>query len=145
MMLLGTLHGGASVPATNLFGDLTYPASLGPMLDAGLEAAVLLLAFTLAIFAMLVFAIRALLIFRKLPVPLDPLDMAKPKGFRAIMLFFSVLLAPLVSSAFLPETGLGPRTVFLVAYLFEIAIAVGLWFAFEVFYKFRDRRSGRRV
>jgi hypothetical protein len=144
------------MPATDLTGYLTFvmPSrgqelsglqALGPMLDAGLEAAVLLFSFTLAICVVLVFIIRALMILRKLPVPLDPLDMAKPKGFRAMMLVFSALLAPLVASSFLPETGLESQSALLVAYLLEMAIAVLLWFVFEIFYRIRDRRSGHKA
>lgn len=143
------------MPVTGLTGPLTdimlsqglerrELQVLGPMLDAGLDAAVLLLTCTLAIFVVLVLAIRALMIFRKLPVPLDPLDMAKPRAFRTMMLFFSALLAPLVASSFLPETGLEPQSALLAAYLLEMAIAAVLWFVFEIFYRIRDRRSGRR-
>jgi predicted secreted protein len=86
------------------------------LLDSGLEVAVLLLSFTLAIFVVLVFAVRALMIARKLPVPTDPTDMARPRGLRALMLGSAGLLAPLVAPFFLPEAGGDPQPTLLVNY-----------------------------
>jgi hypothetical protein len=76
--------------------------ALGQLLDAGLEAIFCLLAFTLAIFVISVFAVRALRIFRRLPVPVEPIDMVKPREFLTFMLGAAVLLTPLVAQSFLP-------------------------------------------
>lgn len=121
------------------------PAALDSMLDAGFEVVVLLLAFTLAVFVLLVFAVRALMIFRKLPVPTDPFDMTKPRAFRALMLGSAVLLTPLVASSFLPVEGLDSQSVLVVAYGFEILLGVALWVVLELFYRIREERSGPRT
>jgi hypothetical protein len=111
------------------------------MLDAGLEIGVLLLSFTLAIFVVLVFGVRVVLVVRKLPVPVDPLDMAKPKGFRALMLGAAAVLAPLVALDFLPVGGLDRRWVLVVAYAFEFFLAAALWLFLHLFYEVRARRA----
>ena len=117
---------------------------LDSALETGLETFVLLLSFTLAIFVLLVFAVRALMIFRKLPVPTDPLDMARPGAFRALMLGAAALLAPLVGSYFAPVLQLSSRTALLLYYGLELMIAVAFWFLLELFYRLRQQRSGPR-
>ena len=125
-------------------GQLALLQGLDSTLETGLEVLVLLLSFTLAIFVALVFAVRALMIFRKLPVPTDPLDMARPGTFRALMLVPSALLAPLVGSYFAPVLELSSQSALFLHYGLELVIAVGLWFLVELFYRFRQHRSGRR-
>jgi hypothetical protein len=117
--------------------------TLEAMLGAGLEIATLLLAFTLAIFVVLVFAVRVVMVVRKLPVPLDPFDMAKPVDFRALMLGSAALLSPLAALEFLPVEGLETRWVLVVAYAFEVLLVVVLWAALHLFYKVRANRSRR--
>jgi hypothetical protein len=109
--------------------------------DKGLEVLTLLLAFTLSIFLLLVFAVRVLLILRKLPVPADPVDMARPRGFRAIMLGFASVLTPLMASQFLPQVGLDRRALLVTAYAIECLLAVALWFLLDLFYAGRGKRS----
>jgi hypothetical protein len=109
------------------------------MLGAGLEVSTLLLTCTLAVFILLVFLVRVLMIVRKLPVPSDPVDMARPTAFRALMLGSSALLAPLVALDFFPVDGLDPRAVLAIAYGFEVLIAVAGWFALHLFYKTRSQ------
>lgn len=111
--------------------------ALGQMLDAGLEVIVVLLSFTLAIFILLVFAVRVLMIVRKLPVPIEPTDMAKPRPFRALMLGAAALLSPLMATSFLPVEGIDPQASLVVAYGFELFLAVALWFGLELLYKVR--------
>ena len=118
--------------------------ALDSRLETGLEIFVLLFSFTLAIFVLLVFAVRALMIFRKLPVPTDPLDMARPGAFRALMLGAAALLTPLVGSYFAPVLQLSSRTALFLHYGLEVVIAVGLWFLLELFFRFRQQRSGHR-
>jgi hypothetical protein len=130
-------------PAQGLEPD--WLQTLGRMLDVGLEIGVLLLSFTLAIFVVLVFGVRVVLIMRKHPVPVDPLDMAKPKGFRALMLGAAALLAPLVALDFLPVGGLDHRWVLVVAYAFEFFLAVVLWLLLHLFYKARAKRARSRT
>lgn len=115
--------------------------TLEVMFDAGLEIGTLLLAFTLAIFIVLVFAVRVLMVIRKLPVPVDPVDMAKPKDFRAVMLGSAAMLAPLAALDFLPIEGGDPRWVLVVAYAFEVLLVAALWIALHLFYKARAKRS----
>lgn len=117
--------------------------SLGLTVSAVLETWVLLLMFTLAIFVVLVFAVRVLMVVTKKPIPIDPFDMAKPTGFRAVMLGGSVLLAPLIAMDFLPLKGMDAQWVLPVAYLLEILVAAILWLALYLFYKVRDKRPRR--
>jgi len=119
--------------------------ALGKMLDTGLEVIVILLAFTLAIFVILVLAVRALMIFRKLPVPTDPTDMVKPREFRTLMLAASVLLTPLVARTYLPVEGVDSAGVLAAAYLLEVALGLLLWFALDLFYRARDKQPGSKV
>jgi hypothetical protein len=146
------LKGAESMPAANLVWHATlswsFPGqevhglqALGQMLGAWLEVAVLLSSFTLAIFVLLAFAVRVLLIVRKLPVPVDPIDMAKPKQFRALMLGAAALLAPLAASSFIPVRGTDPQPTLVVSYAFESLVAVVLWFALDLFYRVREWRS----
>jgi hypothetical protein len=125
-------------------GQLTLLQGLDSTLEASLEIFVVLLSFTLAIFVLLVFAVRALMIFRKLPVPTDPLDMALPGTFRALMLIPSALIAPLVGSYFAPVLELSSQSALFLHYGLELVIAVGLWFLLELFYRLRQQRSGPR-
>jgi hypothetical protein len=117
--------------------------ALGQMLDAGLEVTVVLLSFTLAIFVLLTFAVRAVMIWRKLPVPVDPVDMARPRGFRGLMLASAALLAPLVATYFVSVPGAGPQSFLLITYGLELLLAAALWFVLKLFYRVRERRSGR--
>ena len=107
----------------------------------GLEFATLVLAFTLAIFVVLVFGVRLLMVVRKLPVPLDPLDMARPRGFRTLMLGFAVALGPLVVRVFLPSEGMDPDWVLAVAYVLAFVTAVVAWVLLEVYYGARAKRQ----
>jgi hypothetical protein len=111
------------------------------MAGEALEIAALLLIFTLAIFLLLVFAVRVLLIVSKRPVPADLFDMANPKGFRTLMLGSSAVLAPLVAWEFLPVAGIDLISGLLVAYLFEALLAVVLWLLLEAFYRYRAGRQ----
>jgi hypothetical protein len=86
-------------------GDLAIE-TLKAMLANGLEIATTLLAFMLAIFVILVFGVRLLMVARKLPVPTAPFDMAKPKDFRALMVGAAAILSPLVAQGFLPVRAL---------------------------------------
>lgn len=110
----------------------------------GPEFVTLLLAFSLCIFVLLAFAVRVLMVIRKLPVPVDPFDMVKPRGFRTLMLGFAVLLTPLVAQGFLPTEGMDARWALVVAYVLDIVLAVALWFLLELFYKARGKHKGRR-
>lgn len=118
--------------------------TLDQILDAGPETVVLLLSFTLAIFVALVFAVRALMIFRKLPVPIDPLDMAKPRAFRSVMLAGTAVVAPLVASPFLPEIGMDSQATLVVLYASELLIVALLWFVLDLYYRRREQRTGKR-
>jgi hypothetical protein len=114
--------------------------TLKAMLANGLEIGTTLLAFTLAIFVILVFGVRALMVARKLPVPTDPFDMAKPKDFRTLMVGVAAILGPLVAQSFLPVVGLETQWVLLWAYAFQAVLAVILWLALHLFYKIREAR-----
>ena len=114
--------------------------TLKAMLANGLEISTTLLAFTLAIFVILVFGVRALMVARKLPVPTDPFDMAKPKDFRTLMVGAAAILGPLVAQGFLPVVGLETQWVLLWAYAFQAVLAVILWLALHLFYKIREAR-----
>jgi hypothetical protein len=124
-----------------LQGEPGVRQSLDSMAGAALEIATLLLTFTLAIFLLLVFAVRVLLIISKRPVPADLFDMAKPKGFRTLMLGSSAILAPLVAWEFLPVGGIDLVTGLSVAYLFEALLTVVLWLLLEAFYRYRAGRQ----
>ena len=117
--------------------------TLEGVLGAGLEIATILMAFTLAIFVILVFAVRVVMVVRKLPVPIDPFDMAKPKDFRAVMLGSAALLAPLAALGFLPVEGLDPSWVLVVAYAFQVLLVVVLWIGLHLFYQIRAKRARR--
>jgi hypothetical protein len=107
---------------------------LDALLENGLETVTILMAFTLAIFILLVFGVRVLLVVRKLPVPTDPIDMARPRGFRTLMLGVTTLITPLIAVGFLPVEGLEEDAVLAVVYGLEILLAVLLWLALEMFY-----------
>jgi len=107
------------------------------MMENGPEFVVLLLAFLLAIFVVLVFAVRALMIARKLPVPTDPLQMVRPRPCRSLMLGASALLTPLVAGSFLPLEGLDRPSALLISYGIVIVLAMLLWLALEAFYRRR--------
>jgi hypothetical protein len=115
--------------------------SLDAMAGGALEIATLLLTFTLAIFILLVLAVRVLLIVSKRPVPADLFDMAKPKGFRTLMLGSSAVLAPLVAWEFLPVAGVDLVPGLLAAYVFEALLAAVLWLLLEAFYRYRAGRQ----
>ena len=115
--------------------------TLKAMLDNGLEIATTLLAFTLAIFVILVFGVRLLMVVRKLPVPTDPFDMAKPKDFRMLMVGAAAILSPLVAQGFLPVEGLDTGWMLVWAYVFQAVLAVILWLALRLFYQIRDKRG----
>lgn len=108
-----------------------------------LEVAVLLLSFTLAIFVLLVFGVRVVMVVRKLPVPVDPIDMAKPKGFRGLMLVSAGLLAPLVASGVVPAAGGNWPGELMIPYVLELLVLGALWVLLDLFYRMSDRRSGR--
>ena len=57
----------------------------------------LLLSFTLTILVLPVLVVRALMIACNLPLPTDPIGMASPRGFRALMLGSARLPAPVVT------------------------------------------------
>jgi hypothetical protein len=122
-------------------GSSASPAmeTLKAMLSNGAEIATLLLAFTLAVFVVLVFGVR--MAARKLPIPTDPFDMAKPKDFRTLMVGAAAILAPLAAQSFLPLEGLEAQWVLIWAYLFQIILAVALWLALHLFYQVRDTRK----
>jgi hypothetical protein len=113
-------------------------------LDAGLETATLLLVFTLAIFVVLVFAVRVLMVVTKKPVPVDPFDMAKPVGFRALMLGSAGLLTPLVALEFLPLEGIDLQVALMVAFVFEILVVGILWLTLYLFYRVRAGQARPR-
>ena len=123
-----------------LQGHPGWRETLDRVAGAAPEIATLLLTFTLAIFVVLVFAVRVLLIVTKRPVPVDLLDMAKPKGFRSLMLASAAILAPLVAWDFLP-VNVDLLTGLTVAYAFEFLLAVVLWLLLEAFYRYRTRRK----
>ena len=127
---------------TPLQGEPGVRQALEAMAGSALEIAVLLLIFTLAIFLLLVFAVRVLLIATKRPVPADLFDMPKPRGFRTLMLGSAAILAPLVSWEFLPVAGVDLVSGLMVAYVFVVLLAVVLWLLLEAFY--RHRAGGRR-
>jgi hypothetical protein len=118
--------------------------TLQQMLAAGPDIGTILFAFTLAIFVVLVFGVRLLLIVRKRPVPVDPLDMAKPADFRTLMVAGAAFLAPLAAIDFLPVEGLPLQWVLAVAYAFQMLLAVVLWLALEGFYRIRASRRAKR-
>lgn len=126
---------------TPLQGEPPWRQSLDGMAGSALEIAALLLIFTLAIFILLVLAVRGLLIVSKRPVPADLFDMPKPKGFRTLMLASSAILAPLVAWEFLPVAGVDLTTGLAVAYVFEALVAVVLWLLLEAFYRYRSGRQ----
>lgn len=114
--------------------------TLKAMLANGLEIGTILLAFMLATFIVLVFGVRVLMVARKLPVPTDPFDMAKPKDFRTLMVGAAAILSPLVAQSFLPVEGLETGWVLAWAYLFQAVLAVLLWLALHLFYQSREAR-----
>jgi hypothetical protein len=124
-----------------LQGEPGLRQSLDRMVGAAPEIAALLLIFTLAIFLLLVFAVRVLLIITKRPVPADLFDMPKPRGFRTLMVGSSAILAPLVAWEFLPVGGVDLVSGLLVAYVFEALLAVVLWLLLEAFYRYRAGRQ----
>jgi hypothetical protein len=125
--------------------DLDAGQTLEGMLASGLDIATILLASTLAAFVVMVFGVRLLLIVRKRPVPLDPFDMAKPKAFRTLMVGAAAVLVPPAVIDFLPVEGLPVGWVLVWAYLFQLVLAVVLWFALEGFYRVRaSQRDTRR-
>jgi hypothetical protein len=107
---------------------------LDALLENGLETVTILMAFTLAIFILLVFGVRALMLVRKLPVPMDLIDMARPQTFRTLMLGVTALLTPLIAVEFLPVKGLEQGAVLAVVYAIVILLAIALWFGLELFY-----------
>jgi hypothetical protein len=107
------------------------------VLPNGPEIAVFLLAFLLAIFVVLVFAVRALMIVRKLPVPTDPLNMARPRAFRTLMLAAAALLTPLIARGFLPVEGLDANNVLVVSYGVVAVLGILVWLALEGIYRLR--------
>lgn len=115
--------------------------TLKAMLSNGAEIATILLAFTLAIFVVLVFGVRVLLTARKLPIPTDPFDMAKPKDFRTLMVGAAAILAPLAAQSFLPVEGLEAQWVLIWAYVFQVVLAVILWLALHLFYQIQGARK----
>lgn len=115
--------------------------TLQAMLSNGIEIATILLAFTLALFVILVFGVRVLLTARKRPIPTDPFDMAKPKDFRTLMVGTAAILAPLAAQSFLPVEGLETQWVLVWAYVFQIVLAVVLWLALHLFYQVREARK----
>jgi hypothetical protein len=122
--------------------DWTHVLNLA--LDAGLETGTLLLVFTLAVFAVLVFAVRLLMVVTKKPVPVDPFDMAKPVGFRALMLGSAGLLTPLVALEFLPLEGIDLQVALMVAFVFEILVVGILWLTLYLFYRVRAGQARPR-
>jgi uncharacterized membrane protein YgcG len=121
--------------------NLDAGRTLERMLASGMDIATILLASTLAVFLLLVFGVRALLIVRKRPVPLDPFDMAKPAAFRTLMVGAAAVLVPLAVLDFLPVEGLPVGWVLLWTYLFQFVLAVVLWLALEGFYRVRASRQ----
>ena len=81
-----------------------------------------------------------MMVARKLPVPTDPFDMAKPKDFRTLMVGAAAILGPLVAQGFLPVEGLETQWVLVWAYVFQAVLAVLLWLALHLFYQMRDKR-----
>lgn len=125
--------------------DLDAGQTLERMLAKGPDIGTILLASTLAAFVLLVFGVRALLVVRKQPVPVDPFDMAKPAAFRSLMVGAAAVLAPLAVLDFLPVEGLPVGWMLVWAYLFQVVLAVVLWLALEGFYRVRaSRRNARR-
>jgi len=127
---------------TSLLRIMTMLAleTLKAMLANGLEIGTILLAFMLATFIVLVFGVRVLMVARKLPVPTDPFDMAKPKDFRTLMVGAAAILSPLVAQSFLPIEGLETGWVLAWAYAFQAVLAVLLWLALHLFYQSREAR-----
>jgi len=115
--------------------------ALQAMLREPLEVGTMLFAFILAIFVLLVFAVRVLAVVRKLPIPVDPIDMAKPTGFRAVMLAAAAVLAPLAAYGFLPVQGPDLASTLMAAYLLEIPIVLVLWIALHLLYTVRASRK----
>ncbi len=138
-----TLLWGLALLAPQQQGLSESPAvgTLKAMLSNGAEIATILLAFTLAIFVVLVFGVRVLLAARKMPIPTDPFDMAKPKNFRTLMVGAAAILAPLAAQSFLPVEGLEAQWVLVWAYVLQIVLAVLLWLALHFFYQVRDARK----
>jgi len=125
--------------------DLDAGQTLQRMLENALDIGTILLASTLAVFVVLVFGVRLLLIVRKRPVPLDPFDMAKPAAFRTFMVGAAAVLVPPAVLDFLPVEGLPVGWVLMWAYLFQLVLAVVLWLALEGIYRVRaSRRAARR-
>jgi hypothetical protein len=125
--------------------ELDAGQTLERMLASGLDISTILLASTLAVFVVLVFGVRLLLIVRKRPVPLDPFDMAKPAAFRALMVGAAAFLAPLAVMDYLPVEGLPMHWVLVWVYAFQLLLAVVLWLALEGSYRVRaGRRNARR-
>jgi hypothetical protein len=126
-----------------LLGQKGLVQALQVLADSILEVGVLLLSFTLAIFVLFVFLVRVLMVIRDLPVPVDPIDMAKPRGFRSWMLGCAALLGPLVSQRFWPLEAPAGGWLLVAVYLLELVIAAVLWVGLELLYRLRDRRSTR--
>jgi hypothetical protein len=133
--------GQANLCRAALGQDPGLDQTLQQLPSVGLEFATLVLAFTLAIFVVLVFGVRLLMVARKLPVPLDPLDMAKPRSFRTMMLVFAVALAPLVARGFLPSERMDPGWALALSYGVAVVTAALAWVLLEVYYGRRGRKD----
>ena len=143
--MLGTTSFLCSVLLAPIQGQtIDWTHLLDLVLDAGLETGTLLLVFTLAVFVVLVFAVRVLMVITKKPVPVDPFDMAKPVGFRALMLGAAGLLAPLIAQQFVPLEGIEPQLALLVIYVFEILVVGIVWLGLYLFYRLQTERDRLR-
>ena len=129
---------GLVVPTLFQVEEASLQQTIQGMMANGPQIAVFLLAFLLAIFVILVFGVRVLMVLRKLPVPVEPLDMARPRPFRALMLGAAALLTPLAGRSFLPVEGLDRNMVLAVAYPVVVVLAALLWLALEGFYRARQ-------
>lgn len=119
-----------------------WSETLAAVSDVALQAATLLLSFSLAILVLLVFGVRLLLVARGRPVPTDPFDMAKPRDFRTLMVAAAALLAPLATWSFLPVDDLDQGQFLLLAYAVEVLLAALLWLLLEAFYRVRAQQRG---
>jgi len=112
-----------------------FQESRWPTVQPMLERAVLLLAFTLSIFFILIFGIYFLANLSGKPVPGAATDMARNKTLRTAMLGFSVLLTPPVLMLFVPTEAAGAGGSLATTYLSEIFIGVACWLMFDIVFK----------
>ena len=114
---------------------LDEPNPFKQFLSRGFQYSSLLLALTLLIFSILAGAIHLIARLNKKPVPRRPLDVARPKPLRFLLIGFAILMAPLIVIIILPIETMNQRSALVLTYLLEIPIGVAFHFILNLYYK----------